>query len=330
MYLARPATFTAAILLCLGVYSSPQAAAEPLDSILGSLSWGASTDAVLQVQRERVLQGYRVEVAGVVDPLQVDRIRRRADDRIESIERTMTALDGARSGFEVSAIRGEVVAGAGQSVLNARWPEGHLYFVFDEGALRRMMIVLDPNQFQGLDFEEFAEALDARYPVEGERGEGLDDIGRRILMRMTWTDDTTQVRLENRARMFQSWVLVVSDATWDGPVPALDAPSSATARTRGARRSVSDLIGTLEASDTAQHDALIDDLFGTRVEVRTMLRSDEERAAEEEEAEERRREEAEAEARALEERRARERARRAREQQQRPAEQPEEGVTFYD
>lgn len=316
-------------LLVAATLTPSSAAAEPLDSLLGTLNWGDSAETVLETLRERVLAGYRVEVAGIVDPLQVDRIRRRADDRIEAIESTFRQLDGARTGFEVSAISGEIAAGAGIGLINARWPEGHIYYVLQDNALRRLMVVLEPTQFGGLDFEELAEALDARHEVPGERGDALDDIGRRNLMRMTWTDDSTTLRLENRQDMFHSWLLVVSDVTWDGPVPELADPTPPAERLRGSRRSVSDLIQGLESSEAANQDTLIDNLFGTDIEVRTMLRSDEERAEEEAEEERRREEEAAAE-RELEEERARQRRarERARQPQQRQQE-PEEGVTFY-
>ena len=305
---------------------SPAAFAGPTE-LLGTLVWGQSVEEVLNAQRERLLQEYRVEVAGLGDPLEIDRVRRRFDDRYERMAASLETLDGPRSGYEVSAFGGEVAAGQGLQILAARWPEGTTYFVFRDGQLARRVILLETARLPDTTFDELIDAMEAQLGGAAEREHLVDEIGRRTVVRATWQDEASTFRMDNREWRFQTIVLVLTDRAWANapqtPLESLQrrrgAGGDAASSGSGARPSAADLLQRSRPSDVAERGDLLDEMLGIEVEVTTRLREDESEAPQEEAGEE-----------VAEPQRPRTPARpRTTREQQRQEQQGQDGVTFY-
>lgn len=263
---------------------APEVVAEPaaplseldqaLDDVLGDLEWGASEEEVLADERERILDAYRLSIAGETDPLVIDRQRREADEDFEEIRDARVAFDGVRTGFEVSVLRGEVVAGQGQSMIPVRDELVQRYYVFENGALKRVVVTYDQADLGYIHFEPFTEQLLPLFGAPTSTESVTDDIGREMLTGVSWVGDVTRLRVEDRTEMFASYILVYDDATWTAPDP----PAAATgSRESSGRGSLGNLMQRLESdeSTTSSNDDVVDDLLGAPTTVELRIRVDE-------------------------------------------------------
>lgn len=247
---------------------------EALMSALGGLNWGDTEEAVLEAERERILDAYRLSIAGETDPLVIDRLRREADEEFESIRDARVVFDGPRTGFEVSVLRGEVVGGRNQTMIPVRDDVALRYYVFENGLLKRLVVTYDQAGLGYIHFEPFYERL---LPLFGDPADAdwvTDDIGRENLVRVQWSGDVSRLRLEDRTEMFASYVLVYDDASWSAP----EAPAAATgSRQSSARSAIGDLMNRLESDEQATdlNDGVVDEILGAPTEVELRIRVEE-------------------------------------------------------
>lgn len=279
------------------VLAAPANAQSTYSSELGSAEWGQSMAEVLQQFEDRILDEYRTEIAGVRDPIEVDRMRRQADERYAAIEDSAVTFDRARTGYEVSVIQNEIRVGAGLSMFTARDDYSTDYYVFADDRLVKLVVTYDQASLNFLGFEAFVERLEAALGGPESTDWRVDDIGVRHMTRAVWSDGTTRVRAEDKSRMFASYLVVYSDADYDDAVPtdgegvaaggAVHRPSTT--------RDIGSLIRQMDSESEGLRDNsdAVDQILGTTTEVDLQLRSDEEAIAE--------REAAEAEGNALEE-----------------------------
>jgi hypothetical protein len=339
--LARFGLLTA---VCLAALPSAQAqdGDRELSAILQGLSWGSSHQEVLAHYRARFLEDYQAEIAGTRDPLEIDRIRRGHDQRYQRVVDSYESFDGARTGYEVSVLGGEVAAGNNESMLTVRTDNAILYYAFSNDQLFKIVVAYNSTYLGGLEFESFLEQVEARYGSPDRTEVDETPTGVRYLARATWGDGVTRLRVENRSNVFGTFVMVFTE-------PRLEDATVATRTSSGdARRGVyvSEQVRMLEQrrSDRSNRD-IADEIIGapTVVELvvpeatpyqyarpedaRTVAEVEAEAAAATEAAEQRRREDAEAEASA--ERRRREQRERQRERQEAQEEEEEEGITIY-
>ena len=274
-----------ALALVAFAIAAPAAAQDPLDQPLGGLSWGATHEEVLAQQEEALLDAYRLAIAGENDPLEIDRQRRAADELVDAIRSSYREFPDARTGFEVSVVGDELVGAQGQSMLMSRGDSDTRYFIFEENALRKIVVTFDQAALGYIGFEPFVDRL------AGVLGETLDnewrtdDIGVRHLVRSHWEGERTRVRAEDKTRMFASYALVYADVAWEAP-EAVAAP--ALADTEG-RRAIGDVMSRIQAAhaeDQPSNEDVVDQLLGEATEVELQVREvegDAEAEAEEEE-----------------------------------------------
>jgi hypothetical protein len=208
----------------------------PLNRELGGLRWGASSAEVLRSVREELFEAYRVSIAGVNDPVAVDRLRREVDDTFRRLEQSVERFDAPRTGYEVSALAGEVVGGVGQSLLTVRSAGGAAgrtrYFVFANDRLVKLIIPSSIASLDFMSFENFEASLAEQLGRPTDRETVLDELGIRQLVRAKWTDGVTTARIENRKAAVDSYVVVYADATFVEPVAAPGVASPAAPATR--------------------------------------------------------------------------------------------------
>lgn len=270
---------TLVALVTLAMSQSPAVAQAALSDELGGLSWGATMEEVLEVKREEILDAYRTEIAGLRDPIQIDRLRRVADESFDAIENSVRHFDGDRTGYEVSVIQDEVRAGAGQSMLSVRAEWSTEYYIFHQDGLAKLVVTYDQASMNFLGFEAFVERLEGVFGGPQSTDWRVDDIGVRHMTRAVWEDVDTRVRVEDKSNMFASYLLVYSDLTVDEAAGA-DATADATNRPSGTRN-IGSLIRRMddETAGTRDNSAVVDDIIGAETEVELRLRVDDDTIA---------------------------------------------------
>ena len=249
-------------------------ATDPLDAILGDLSWGAPASAVLEAEREQIMDAYRLSIAGEADPLVVDQRRREADAVYATIVESLVALDNGPSGYEVSVLRGELALGAQQSLLRVRDDLLDRYYVFEADALRRIVVVYDQADLQYVSFEPFVERLEPLFGPPASTVVTPDELEIPTLRQAAWQGETTRLRVENRSEMFASYILVYDDASWTPPQPS-GTPSATPSR--GNRAAIGAIMNRIEAegSTTGTNETVVDQLTGTETTVELRIRTTE-------------------------------------------------------
>lgn len=261
---------------------APQAHAQSaLSEELGGLSWGASMDEVLSLKRDEIMEAYRTEIAGLRDPIEIDRLRRVADAEYTTIEDSVRVFDQARTGYEVSVIQDEVSGAAGQSMLSVREEWSTHYYVFQNDGLAKLVVTYDQASLNFLGFEAFVERLEAVFGGPESTDWRVDDIGVRHMTRATWEDGDTRVRIEDKSRMFASYLLVYSDAAHVEP-ERVDPGTAASGNRPTTSRNIGSLIRRMdeETEGTRDNSAVVDSIIGSSTEVELRLRVDEGEVAE--------------------------------------------------
>lgn len=243
------------------------AQSDDLASALGGLSWGATSDDILSWHRESILEDYRTNIAGLNDPIEIDRIRRGSDEDYDEVADSLETFDTTRTGYEVSVIQGEIVGGRGQSMITVREDVTTKYYVLTGDTLSKMIVVYDLESLNYMGFEGFVERLEQLFGRPESSDYEEDDLGIRQLVRASWSDTVTRLRVEDRSDMFASYILVYTDASRDDLTVDVSAVRSSTRPSSG--RNLGDLVNRLESegSSSGGNEDVVDQILGTRTEV---------------------------------------------------------------
>lgn len=242
---------------------------------LNGLDWGATSEEVLAHQRELIMDHYRTDIAGIRDPIEIDRMRRDAEDDYLQIESSYVEFDANRTGFEVSVIQDEVRAGAGHALLSVRDDWSTYYFVFLDDTLRKMVVTYDQASMGFVGFEAFVERLESALGGPTATDWEVDDIGVRQMTRATWEDEAARVRAEDKSEMFASFLLVYADPTLVEEAPA-EREIGRTVRPAGTR-DIGAMIRRIDENadeETRDNSDVVDELLGSRTEVEIQLPAD--------------------------------------------------------
>ncbi len=258
-------------ILALTFFSAAAHADSPLTAALAGLAWGDSSETVLSHHRERILEDYRTEIAGIRDPIEIDRLRREAEDLFLTIEASHTEFSEVRTGFEVSVIQDEVRGNAEQSVISVRDDWSTFYYIFVTDELTKLIVTYDQASMGFVGFEAFVERLEPALGGPTATDWEVDDIGVRHMTRSTWEDEEARVRAEDKSDMFASFLLVYMDADL---VEAAPGEAAAEPRRVSGSRDIGSLIRRIdeEAPPEVRNNAdVVDNILGTTTEVELLL-----------------------------------------------------------
>ncbi|MGM0575734.1 MAG: hypothetical protein ACQEXJ_08410 [Myxococcota bacterium] len=177
-----------------------------IDSGLERVPFGGDLDEVMTWVRARLQLEYGPRLRKALDASERADIRDRMEDRLEGIRDSVAHFDGRRTGYEVSIVAGEFVAGAEESLLPFREGGVEHYLFFTHGKLWKYARSLP---VEGESFEHRYERFvsDHGRPqdvVEKDaRGGGVSAA--------TWIGPEVRMHLEDRRLMYRADLLVVED-----------------------------------------------------------------------------------------------------------------------
>lgn len=268
----QPTRWLVPLLVTLIALMSSSAFAADIDDLTGNMSWGMTRQQVEQQHRAELIAEYRTAIEGNRDAVRNDRLRRGVDDALERFRATWVEFNGLRTGYESSTIADEVFTGAGLAMLILADADAPKYYIFKEGKLVKIIIATNTATLDYMPFHAFTESLGSIYGRPSDVVTELDDIGVRQEVRSTWTTRKTRLRVENRSSVFNTFLMVLSDASQDDFRRDTRAASAAE---RSAGGTLDDIFQEV-AADTSNRtsDDVVDRIVGEQTRVQVRLRSD--------------------------------------------------------
>lgn len=259
---------------CLVAGWSSFASAATVNDLTGGVRWGASRQDVEASYRAQLIADYRAAIGGSRDAVRNDRLRREVDDSLKRFSETWVDFTSARTGYESSTIADEIYGGSDLSMMilaNADVPK---YYIFKGGKLVKVVIATNVATLGFIPFEDFIASLRGPYGRPQDVVTEEDDMGMKHEVRAVWADDVTRLRIENKSSVFNTYLMVLSDAK--KPDFSRDTQALSAAGRREAAGGSLDSIFQEVAADTSNRtgDDVVDRIVGTTTQVQVRLRSD--------------------------------------------------------
>ncbi|TNF31960.1 MAG: hypothetical protein EP329_11500 [Deltaproteobacteria bacterium] len=195
--------------LPLTVVSTPSAQANVdlrrVDSSLVDLPFGGDVDAVSSWVRQRLERLFAPRLKAAVDDNDRAKLRAQLDREVDDFNAHLVAFDGRRTGYEVSPVAGEFMAGSNESMLVLRDPDGdHFFFLIDGKMWKYARMLPIDNPFPDRIAEQ-SRRLKKPDQVDTAREDGPEPTA----VRAIWTGDTLRLRLWNRRLLYGYDLMVV-------------------------------------------------------------------------------------------------------------------------
>lgn len=247
---------------------TPTAFAESLSTLRTGLTWGMTRTQVEAHYKEQLIADYREQIKGSRDIVRNDQLRKQVDDTHKKFVATWVEFDGARTGYESSTIAHEIYSGASLAMLIQADADNPRYYIFKNGKLAKIIIATNVAALDFMPFHTFIDTLSKRYGKPEHVDSERDDIGVKQDIRARWVQGPDRLRIENRHRVYNTYLFVLTDASQDdfmrgGAIP--DGESSGS--------SMDNIFQAASEGDHDQHD-IVDQLTKSSSKVQVRLRSD--------------------------------------------------------
>lgn len=247
---------------------APTAFAESLSTLRQGLDWGMSREQVEAHNKDRLVADYRKQIKGSRDIVANDRLRKKVDDTQKKFKNTWVEFDGKRTGYESSTIAHEVYGGAGLAMLIQADADNPKYYVFKDGKLAKVIIATNVAALDFMPFHSFIETLTKRYGKPEHVETEQDDLGINQDVRARWVKKGDRLRVENRDRVYNTYLMILTDARQDDFMRGGSIPDGETAG------SSMDSIFQDAAKSSENRDDIVDQLTKSSANVQVRLRSD--------------------------------------------------------
>lgn len=259
-------------LIFLLTIGSVSAFAADLSDLAGEMTWGMTRQQVETQYRAELIAEYRRAIEGSRDPVKNDRLRRGVDDTLNRFSETWVEFDGQRTGYESSTISDEVFTGAGLAMLILASADVPKYYIFKNGKLAKIIIATNVAALDFMPFHDFTSSLRGIYGRPADVITEEDDIGVRQEVRAIWSDRKTRLRTENRSAVFNTYLMVLTDATQDDFRRDTRAAMEAERQSGGTLDSLFQEVAADASNRTS--DDVVDRIVGSQTQVQVRLRSD--------------------------------------------------------
>jgi|GEM_PF-2795717 len=247
---------------------APTAFAESLSNLRQGLTWGMSREQVETHHKDQLVNEYREEIKGSRDIVRNDRLRKQVDDNHKKFVATWVEFDGPRTGYESSTIAQEIYPGAGLAMLIQADADNPRYYIFKNGKLAKIIIATNVAALDFMPFHTFIDTLSKRYGKPEHVDSERDDIGVKQDVRARWVQGPDRLRIENRHRVYNTYLFVLTDARSDD---FMRGGSISDGGTTGG--SMDSIFQAASEGDHDRHD-IVDQLTKSSSKVQVRLRSD--------------------------------------------------------
>jgi hypothetical protein len=186
--------------------------------LMGSFKFGMTQDEVVAALGKQMDEHYAELIKETEDIATQDRLRKEKKKEVARIRKSWIEFTGQKSGWDVSIIDEQFKHGVDEGMLEYWENQGgknqRRFFFFTNGALYKMFIQVDTNQFEGdaAIFDTFSSGMKSRY-------------GARIWDVNDQTDLSGEgeigVRILDKSRFYDAFCLIVFDVKLANEVAAV-------------------------------------------------------------------------------------------------------------
>jgi hypothetical protein len=176
--------------------------------LMGSFKFGMTQDEVVTALAKQMDDHYAELIKETEDIATQDRLRKEKKKEVARIRKSWTEFKGQKSGWDVSIIDEQFKHNVDEGMLEYWENQGgknqRRFFFFDDGALYKMFIQVDTNQFEGdaANFDTFAAGMKSRY------GARIWDVNNQTDLS---GEGEIGVRILDKSRFYDAFCLIVFD-----------------------------------------------------------------------------------------------------------------------
>jgi hypothetical protein len=190
----------------------PQAApsSQKIAESMGDVHWGASKEELTKYFTEKLKEKYRPMLGKIKDSVEEDRLRQKARQELEAIQKGAVDFDGRATGWDVSFLKGEFTHGNDESMLVIRDANSQNFYFFIGGKLWKWYKAFDAAVFPAGNFDTFAASVQKRFgPAKEVEGELRPGEGQ--LRWLEWQDKQTRLRAVDETSFYGFYCLVFEE-----------------------------------------------------------------------------------------------------------------------
>lgn len=175
-----------------------------VDPSLESLPFGKGVEEVTAWVRGRLEATYGPRMKGALSAHQRDVVREQMERELVAFATSRVIFDGSRTGFEVSVVANEFVAGAEESLLLFREQGLEHYFFFSHDKFWKYARPLP-------DDIAFNERLAVETKDQGRPDSVLRGADKATVTQAVWSDKDRRLRIQDARSLYRADLLVVED-----------------------------------------------------------------------------------------------------------------------
>lgn len=197
---------------------APQSA--EIAKAMGDLKWGMSRDQVLEHFTSGIRDKYKPLMAKAAGALEEDKLRARMRDELGKVKSSVVEFNGKKTGADVSFLKGEFTHNNAESMFKVKDENSENYYFFIQNKLWKWFKAFDASAFPGKSFEQFGEAIQARYGKSQVReGDAAHGGGKQKWLE--WQDNETRLRAVDNNQFYGFYCLVFEDKSTLRKLPQL-------------------------------------------------------------------------------------------------------------
>ncbi|MFN3200634.1 MAG: hypothetical protein ACE366_19700 [Bradymonadia bacterium] len=178
-----------------------------ISSVLGLLDWGCSHNDVLGKVKAEIDERYAESLRQTTDVFEIDRIRKRKQQEYARVEKTYVQFGAQRTGYESSLIAKDFQKNSGESVVRVDDASAQRYYFFKDDRLWKVLVAYNNSITRKVSFEKFARQVRKKYGRPVKMDWYTPKGGTKTIRAATWSDDMTQLKVEDRSAFFGSFVM---------------------------------------------------------------------------------------------------------------------------
>lgn len=177
---------------------------------MGDLKWGTPRDEVYAHFADAIKAKYKPLLAKAGGALEEDKLRAKMKDELVKLKSSEVDFNGKKTGWDVSFLKGEFTHLNGESLFVVSDDNSENYYFFIQNKLWKWYKAFKTEAFAGKSFDQFAEAIQARFGASQKReGDATHGGGKQSWLE--WQDQSTRLRAVDNSGFYGFYCLVFED-----------------------------------------------------------------------------------------------------------------------
>ncbi|MDH5490817.1 MAG: hypothetical protein OEY14_02475 [Myxococcales bacterium] len=176
--------------------------------MLGELRWGWSKQTLIRYQTKRIQAAYRPRMHKAPGALEQENLRLERDRAIRRMNQSYVEFRGQTSGHDSGFLRNEFTHDNGEAMVRVRAETSEDYYFFINNRLWKWYRAFDASVYEGVTFEQFAEALQGQFGPARQRSGALYEGGE-TMQWLEWEDEHTRLRAIDNTTFYGFYCLVL-------------------------------------------------------------------------------------------------------------------------